>query len=152
MSNGNAGLPRFEEYKAILENLQQLAGRRQSGNNIFVALNTTFLTATGVFLSTQPRFWDSGTTAIAVLIIALVVTPINYLWIVTLNRYLQGNKVRYDLLRKIEEPWPQPSLYGSMGTAAKPDFNIQPEIWLAGYFTALFPAIFLVILIVTLVF
>jgi hypothetical protein len=150
MGNGDAELPRFDEYKAILENLQQLAGRRQSGNNIFVALNTTFLTATGVFLSTQPMFWKTWTTTAAVGVITLVVTPINILWLVALHRYLRGNKVRYDLLKEIEKPWPAPGLYRSMNDTSNPDFNIQPEIWLARYFTGLFPLVCIIIALITL--
>jgi hypothetical protein len=40
---------RMEEYKAILGNLADVSARRENANNVYVGLNTVFLTAAGVF-------------------------------------------------------------------------------------------------------
>ena len=42
---------RIEEYKAILENHAEVSARRQRTNDIFVGLNTVFLTALGFLLA-----------------------------------------------------------------------------------------------------
>jgi hypothetical protein len=92
---------RIEEYKAILDNQSGSSNRRQNTNNIYVGLNTIFLTALGIFISTH---LDLKTSAI-VISVAIMTVPIlvlNAIWLKTLHRYTQFSQVSYDYLREIE--------------------------------------------------
>lgn len=91
---------RIEEYKAVLEFIGRLSARRQNSNDVFVGINTVFLTGLGVFLATHPLSW--GTT-VSVTIIAVAVTPVNFVWRMALMRYDGniGRRVKY--LLGIEE-------------------------------------------------
>lgn len=93
---------RIDEYKAVLDNLSGLSSRRQNTNNVYVGLNTVFLTALGFFLSTHLNFivWS---TAVAVGIMTLPLVFLNTVWLCSLKRYGRGAQVRYDYLREIEK-------------------------------------------------
>jgi hypothetical protein len=153
-----ATFERIEEYKAILENLAGLSLRRQTTNNVYVGLNTVFLTALGVFTSTHLNLmmWS---TAVVVMVITVAILPLNFIWRITLTRYERSAIIRYDYLREIEEEF-----RARDGTANNRDIglylrlkklglarfgNTQLERILATYFLAFYPAISLILVALT---
>jgi hypothetical protein len=97
---------RIESYKIVVENLERFASRRQLANNVFVSLNTVFLTAIGVFISTHLSALNSWSGTIALLVIAIAITPINVLWLFALNRYVLGDEARYRYRVELESKLP----------------------------------------------
>jgi hypothetical protein len=129
---------RIEAYKILIENLERLAARRQAVNGVFVTLNTIFLTAIGVLISTHLDWLNSWSGPVALLVIAVAITPLNVAWLLTLGRYAQGNQIRYTLLEKIETRFPPEAgigLYQQLkeeGLGAY--YNTRPDRFLAAYF------------------
>ncbi|HEY7092071.1 MAG TPA: hypothetical protein VH393_02760 [Ktedonobacterales bacterium] len=78
---------RIEEYKAILGDAAQASARRQTMNEVYVGLNSAFL------------------TIFAALVVAII--PINLTWRAALRRYQEGLIVRYDYLLSIEREFQQ---------------------------------------------
>jgi hypothetical protein len=136
---------RIEAYKILIENLERLAARRQSVNGVFVALNTVFLTAIGVLISTHLDSFNSWSGPIALAIIAVAITPLNVAWLLTLDRYAKGNQIRYDLLEKIEADFPPKagmSLYKTLNDKRLGAYyNIRPDRFLAAYFVCFYVVI-----------
>jgi hypothetical protein len=91
---------RLEEYKAVLEQLGRLSARRQNLNDVFVAINTIFLTAIG-FLLFQSKF-DSWWLVGVVSAITLAIMPINLTWRLAIDRYKGEIKVHVEYLSSIE--------------------------------------------------
>jgi hypothetical protein len=90
---------RMEEYKVVLEEHGRLSARRQN-LNVFVAINTIFLTAIGfvLFQSKLDSWWFVG----AVTAIALAITPINLTWRTAIDRYKNEIRVHIEYLSAIE--------------------------------------------------
>jgi len=93
------GFSRMEEYKAILENVGQQGARRQNVTNLYIGLNTLFLTGLGL---TVPSHFGSWWTVLLVGAFSVVVLPLNLTWRTSLRRYETGLTTRYDYLREIE--------------------------------------------------
>jgi hypothetical protein len=174
-SAGSWVFERIEEYKAVLDNLVQLSARRQNTNNVFVGLNTIFLTGLGILLlSTRfTSWWIAG----AALALTLAITPLNLTWRVAIIRYKRGINVRKEYLQEIEQEFRQRRAQtaqgpvglegkeGVEGTAAgAPPLglflkvrettlhrhgNTELELRLVTYFLVLYPLITLVVGILT---
>lgn len=150
---------RIEEYKAVLENVGQVSARRQGFNNVFVGINTVFLTGVGfLLLSTHLNsWWLVGALAA----ISLTVTPINFTWRQALLRYKNGLTEQYAYIRDIEKEFRRrhQEAYGdsNVGVYLRLDEqrrrphsgNTRLEIRIATYFTALYPAITICVALVT---
>lgn len=95
-----ATFERIEEYKVVLEEHGRLSARRQNLNDVFVAINTIFLTAIGilVFQSKFDSWWFVG----AVGAVTLAIVPINMTWRTAIDRYKSEIKVHVDYLISIE--------------------------------------------------
>ena len=92
---------RMEEYQIVLDNTAKLSDRRQTTNDLFVGLNSFFLTALG-FLFVQGKisnFWMPG----IFVTVSIITTFINIIWLRLNLRYrdLVGLRVAY--LEAIEE-------------------------------------------------
>ncbi len=139
---------RIESYKIAVENLERFAARRQSANNVFVTLNSVFLTAIGVFISTHLSSLNSWSGTIALLVIALSITPLNALWLFALHRYVIGDKARYMYLVDLEDGFPEGvgiGLYNKLkGKGQRWNFLPQAEQYVAVYFTMFYVLIALV--------
>ncbi len=164
-SAGSWVFERIEEYKAVLENLVQLSARRQNTNNVFVGLNTVFLTGLGILLlSTRfTSWWIVG----AALAITLAIVPLNLTWRTSIIRYKRGINVRKDYLQEIEQEFRQRRAQvavGPVGTAGTPPLglflkvrettlhrhgNTELELRLVTYFLVLYPLITLGVSVLT---
>lgn len=148
----------MEEYKAILDNLAALSQRRQNTNNLYMGLNTVFLTAVGVFISTHVDL-TTWSTAGVVALISLSILPLNFIWRASLTRYGRSLVIRYDYLSEIEEEFRARSgpesgrnigLYSRLDKLGVPRFgNSQLERITATYFLCFYPALSLVLAILT---
>jgi hypothetical protein len=136
---------RIASYKIVVENLERFAARRQSANNVFVTLNSVFLTAIGVFISTHLSSLNSWSGTIALLVIAIAITPLNALWLFALNRYVRGDQARYAYLEALEEGFPKEIGVGLYHTLREnkqhPSFLPRPEQYVAVYFTVFYVVI-----------
>jgi hypothetical protein len=165
---------RIEEYKAVLENLVQLSLRRQNTNNVFVGLNTVFLTGVGLLLlSTRfASWWVVGATAA----LTLAILPLNLNWRAAIRRYKAGINVRKEYLEEIETEFRERRGGGGTGetsvgtgggaagqpgkpllglflrirdTSLKTHGNSELEVRLATYFLVLYPIITLLVALLT---
>jgi hypothetical protein len=176
-SSGDTGsyvFERIEEYKAVLENLVQLSLRRQNTNNVFVGLNTVFLSGLGLLLlSTHvASWWVVGATAA----FTLAILPLNLNWRRAIRRYKAGINVRKEYLEEIETEFSERRGGGGTGggawatgggpagqpsqpllglflrirdTPLKTHGNSELELRLATYFLALYPLITLLVALLT---
>src|SRR5437763_7395370 len=80
---------RMGEYQAVLENHAQLSARRQHVNDVYVGLNTVFLTALGILL--LQSHLDTWWVFVVVSAVTLIIMPINLAWRAALRRY--GNRL-----------------------------------------------------------
>src|SRR5436190_24058694 len=90
---------RMEEYRAILEHHAQLSTRRQHTNDVYIGLNTVFLTALGVLL--LQSHLDNWWVFAVVSAMTIIILPINVTWRAALLRYGRTLAYRYDYLREI---------------------------------------------------
>jgi hypothetical protein len=147
---------RIEEYKAILENHAQLSARRQHVDDVFVGLNTIFLTALG-FLLLQSHL-DTWWVFVVVSTVTLIILPVNIIWRSALIRYGERLSVRCDYLREIEQEFrtrrgkvadePEIGLFSRLketGLHHRKKSNTQLEVKLATYFICLYPIISLAV-------
>jgi len=145
---------RMEEYQAILEHHAQLSARRQHTNDVYIGLNTVFLTAIGLLL--LQSHLDTWWIFAVVSAITIIVLPINVTWRLALLRYGKTIAARYDYLREIEQEFrtrrgniahqPQIGFFSRFkenGLQGKG--NTELEIRLVTYFICLYPALSLVV-------
>jgi hypothetical protein len=174
-SSGDTGsyvFERIEEYKAVLENLVQLSLRRQNTNNVFVGLNTVFLSGLGLLLlSTRfTSWWVVGATVV----LTLAILPLNLNWRRSIWRYKAGINVRKEYLEEIETEFCERRGGTGAGTGAtgggafgqpghpplglflrirdtplKTHGNSELEVRLANYFLVLYPLITLLVALLT---
>jgi hypothetical protein len=168
---GSYVFERIEEYKSVLENLVQLSLRRQNTNNVFVGLNTVFLSGLGLLLlSTRvASWWVVGATAA----LTLAILPLNLNWRAAIRRYKAGVNVRKEYLEEIETEFTERrgggGSSGGMGggsagqpnqpllglflrirdTPLKTHGNSELEMRLATYFLVLYPLITLLVALLT---
>jgi hypothetical protein len=142
---------RVEEYRAILEHQAQLSARRQHANDVYIGLNTIFLTALGVLLlqSHLNTWWVFA----VVCAMTIIVLPINFTWRAALLRYETTLAEHFDYLREIEQEFrtrrgnvanqPEIGLILKRKDTHQKS-NTQLEKQLATYFICLYPVISLV--------
>jgi hypothetical protein len=70
-------------------------------NDVYVGLNTIFLTALGILL--LQSHLDTWCVFVVVSTVTLIIMPINIVWRAALLRYGDRLSVRYDYLREIEQ-------------------------------------------------
>ncbi|HEY7356157.1 MAG TPA: hypothetical protein VH590_06805, partial [Ktedonobacterales bacterium] len=147
-------LERMEEYKAVLESQAQISARRQHMNDVYIGLNTVFLTALGLLL--VQSHLDTWWVFVVVCAIMLAILPINLTWRAALRRYGNSLSFRFDYVREIEQEFrvwkgkiTDPSAVGLHLREKELDLqqksNTQLEIRLATYFICLYPAIVVVV-------
>ena len=135
-------------------NHAEVSTRRQRTNDVFVGLNTVFLTALG-FLLVQSHL-DTWWVFAVVSAITLVITLINLTWRASLVRYNRTLYFRYDYLREIEEEFrirrADEANQRKIGlflklkeTELQGTGNTLLELRLATYFICLYPVIALVV-------
>jgi len=147
---------RIEEYQAILENHAQLSARRQHINDVYVGLNTIFLTALGILL--LQSHLDTWWILAVVSTVTLIIMPINVTWRAALLNYGDRLSSRYDYLREIEQEFrtrrgkvadqPEIGLFLRLketGQHHRKKSNTRLEVQLAIYFICLYPVISLVV-------
>lgn len=92
----------FDDYKTVIENTAKLSDRRQTINDIFVGLNSLFLTALGfLFVSLQLTSWWP---TVVFAFVTAATTVINTTWLRINNRYRELIRVRlaYAQAREIQ--------------------------------------------------
>lgn len=145
---------RMGEYQAILEHHAQLSTRRQHTNDVYIGLNTVFLTALGVLL--LQSHLDTWWVFAVVSTMTIIILPINITWRTALLRYGRSLAYRYDYLREIEQEFrtrrgsvanqPEIGLFLRFKDAGlHQKGNTQLEMQLATYFIFLYPLISLVV-------
>lgn len=153
----------MEEYKVVLEEHGRLSARRQNLNDVFVAINTIFLTAIGilVFQSKLDSWWFVG----AVGAIALAITPLNVTWRTAIDRYKSEIKFHIEYLMSIEREFRR-RREANEGISPADELRIgfylyntsrrrahsgkaRIEKRLANYFIILYPLIFLAVAALT---
>jgi hypothetical protein len=147
---------RIEEYRAILENHAQLSARRQHVNDLYVGLNTIFLTALGILL--LQSHLDTWWIFAVISTVTLIIMPINITWRAALLRYADRLSVRYEYLREVEQEFrtrrgkvadqPEVGLFLRLketGLHHHKKSNTQLEVQLAVYFICLYPVISLMV-------
>ena len=145
---------RMEEYKAILEHHAQLSARRQHTNDVYIGLNTVFLTALG-WLLLQSHL-DTWWVFAVVSAMAIIILPINATWRAALLRCKRSLSYRYDYLREIEQEFrtrrgnianqPEIGLFLRFKEASLDQKgNTHLEMRLATYFIYLYSIIALVV-------
>jgi mRNA-degrading endonuclease HigB of HigAB toxin-antitoxin module len=93
--------PNIEEYKTIIEQTSSLSDRRQVTNDIYVALNTLFLTGLGFLLTSfHLRTWWP---TLALAGVTLVSWIINGTWLGLLRQYRELIRFRVDYLKQLEK-------------------------------------------------
>jgi len=146
---------RIEEYKLLVEALAQYGSRRLATNTVFVGFNTLFLAALASLLSST--HFDSWWLVAKVAVIALVITPVNIIWIRMLITYRAGLKERYNYIQTIEqefqrrrqEPYDKIGLYSRLYSNPVKHYHTTSELALAWYFIILYPLILLVVAVTT---
>jgi hypothetical protein len=169
---------RIGEYQAVLEDLGRLSARRQNLNDVFVAINSLFLTGLGVLL-VMTRL-DSWWLAEAVGLMALAITPINVIWRTAILRYKSEVTTHVYYLSSIEREFRQrreatagrlsevrdPEVKSHKGRLPEGEIQIgfylyndtrrrlhggksRLESRLADYFVGLFPGIALLVAVLT---
>lgn len=147
-------LERMEEYKAVLETQAQISARRQHMNDVYIGLNTVFLTALGLLL--VQSHLDTWWVFVVVSAVMIAIMPINLTWRAALNRYGNMLSFRFDYLREIEQEFrvwkgkiTGPSAVGLHLREKELDLhqknNTQLEIHLATYFVCLYPVLALIV-------
>lgn len=92
---------RFDEYTSVVENTAKLSDRRQTINDIFVGLNSLFLTALGfLFISLQLTSWWPTAMFGGV---AIITTLVNSTWLRLNDRYRQLINVRLAYANALEK-------------------------------------------------
>lgn len=146
---------RIEEYKAILEHQAQLSTRRQHANDVYIGLNTIFLTALGAFL--LQSHLDTWWVLAVVCAITIIVQPVNITWWKALHLYERNIADHFEYLREIEQEFwmrrnnavkqsSEVGLFLKRKKASQPQkSNTQLEMWLAFYFVCLYPVIALIV-------
>ncbi len=149
-------IPNIEEYKTIVEQTSSLSDRRQVTNDIYVALNTLFLTGVAYFLTTThlKSWWP----AIILGVVTLISWVINGTWMGLLEQYRELIKLRYTYLKQLEGLFPikgadiargiyhaEQKLYDEHHNF---DFT-KLELRLARLFLILYPTIAIVVAILT---
>ena len=145
---------RMGVYQAILEHHAQLSTRRQHTNDVYIGLNTIFLTALGVVL--LQSHLDTWWVFAVVSAMTIIILPINITWRVALLRYGRSIAFRHDYLREIEQEFrtrrgsvahqPEIGLFLRFKDAGlHQKGNTQLEMQLATYFIFLYPFISLVV-------
>jgi len=145
---------RIAEYQAVLEHHAQLSTRRQHTSDIYIGLNTFFLTAMGwLLLQSHLDTWWAFAMVSA---LTVVILPINVTWRAALIRYAKSLSRRYDYLREIEQEFrerrgttanqPEIGLFLRLKeTGLYREGNSQLEIRLATYFICLYPIVSVVV-------
>ena len=133
--------------------------RRQHINDLYIGLNTVFLTALG-FLILQSGL-NTWWIAAIVGAIGAVVTPLNLVWRATLVRYGQHLALRFDYIREVEKDLQE----SYRGSGVRSDVgvhlrvkkagmhrkgNTQLERVLATYFIVLYPTLAVVVAVIVL--
>lgn len=146
-------LERMEEYKVVLETQAQISARRQHMNDVYIGLNTVFLTALGLLL--VQSHLDTWWVFVVVCAVTLAIMPLNLTWRAALSRYRNILSFRFDYLRESEQEFrvwkgkvtgPSAGLHlreKELGLHLKG--NTQLEIRLATYFICLYPVLALVV-------
>ena len=146
----------LEEYKTIVEQTSSLSDRRQVTNDIYVAINTLFLTGVAYFLTTThlKSWWPS----IILGSVTVVSWIINGTWMGLLEQYRSLIKLRYDYLKQIENQFPSKGQGIALGI-----YQAEQQLYderhsfgftrleqrLARLFLLLYPAITIVVIVLT---
>jgi hypothetical protein len=144
---------RIGEYQAVLDNLAWYASRRKMTNNVFVGLNSLFLTALAVLLTTAGMTWATAGIMTAG---TLAILPINLTWFAGLRRYDYGVRPRLQYAQEIESEFltrrgfpPDGLKIGLYRRLQKPGYaksaHSRVELRLALYFIVLYPLVVLMV-------
>ncbi|HRW10267.1 MAG TPA: NUDIX domain-containing protein [Caldilineaceae bacterium] len=94
-------IDKFDEYKFFIEDTARLSERRQTVNNVYVAVNTILLSAVALLITTADvNRWVAGMAAYAALLGGMAVC---LSWRQLLQRYKALTGLRFDELRKMED-------------------------------------------------
>lgn len=109
---------RYQEYEKILEETGKLSDRRQTVSDLFLGVNSLFLTAAGfsVVASDLAAWWSTGICAA----IALIAVMINITWIQLIERYRSLIDLRIRYLEGLERSLQEDGSFGPI-TIASPD-------------------------------
>jgi hypothetical protein len=114
-----AGDMRFEEYRAIAQETGKISDRRQTVNDLFLGVNSLFLTAAGfaVVSSDLATWWATGICAA----IAAVAVAINVTWIHLIHRYRVLIELRIRYMEGLEKLLQADGVFGPVEVALPSD-------------------------------
>lgn len=93
----------FEQYKLLVDSSQKVEERRKDSNNIFIAINSIFLT----FLTQVTHFTELNFEKFLVLCLLLFIgVIICWDWFKLINSYKQFNYINYSLIYTFERILP----------------------------------------------
>lgn len=85
-------------YKIAIEMSDKISSRRINNNNFFITLNWTIM----VFLSSMFSLWKND----YILLVLLFWVITNFVWITNIISYKTLNKVKFNIIHKIEDKLP----------------------------------------------
>src|SRR5205823_13807306 len=85
----------------ILDHHAQIRARRQHTKDVYIGINTVFLTTIGLLL--LQSHLDTWWVLAIVSAITLIIMPLNATWRTALLRYGRSLSFRYDYLKEIEK-------------------------------------------------
>ena len=98
----NAANQSLDLYKIMVESSEKLVGRRQGVNTFFLTINGALLTAAGIVVQ-SPTSISTGSTAIGILIIALVGVVLCLAWQSLITSFGQLNTGKFKVINTIEK-------------------------------------------------
>jgi hypothetical protein len=135
----------LEEFKIVMENAAALSTRRQAINDVFVAINSIFLSGIGVLVATSHL--ASWNTVGILAALSLAILPINLTWRRMLATYRQLLADHYAALQAMEARF---QFSANINTVlSKRQSTTQMERGLATYFALLYPALAVVVGVLT---
>ncbi|MGO8946311.1 MAG: hypothetical protein ACLQUY_01345 [Ktedonobacterales bacterium] len=107
---------RFQEYEKIMEETGKLSDRRQTVSDLFLGVNSLFLTAAGfsAVASNLKSWWSTGICAA----IAVVALMINITWIQLIHRYRALVDLRFRYLEGLEKSLQSDGAFGTISMAS----------------------------------
>jgi hypothetical protein len=107
---------RFHEYEKIMEESGKLSDRRQTVSDLFLGINSLFLTAAGfsAVASNLTTWWSTGICCA----IAIVAIPINITWIQLIHRYRALIDLRSRYLEGLEKSLQSDDSFGTISIAS----------------------------------
>jgi hypothetical protein len=114
---------RFREYLAVMEDTAKLSDRRQTVSDLFVGINSLFLTAAGfVAGTTQFTTWRPTALCAAITLVTLV---FNSVWLQLIARYRALTNLRIRYLTGLEKSLQADGIFSPLDIASEDGKKVE---------------------------